>query len=294
MKINSLSSITALFLLLAAVSGLSCKKSGSNASSGDQAAAGLIDSSAIADNSYDDVLLSAMVVGSDNGIDGSAVTQQTNRVTTYDVKQVTATIAPCAAYTVTPGQPGIFPRTVVVDFGSGCADAFGITRKGVVTYVFSGKLFTAGTTVAATFTNYSINGYGLDGTYTITNNTAQNGVVFSTSLQNGIFSFPNQSQYNYTESRTYTQTLGASTAGYFGDDAYSVTGGSTFSTAGGPSLVSTISTPLTKVFSCPYIGAGVISFTYNSGSGTLDFGNGTCDNSAVLKFGSFSETITLN
>jgi len=45
---------------------------------------------------------------------------------------------------------------------------------------------------------------------------------------------------------------------------------------------------------CHNVSAGIVSFVYdNSVSGTIDFGNGDCDNQAVVKVGNIEKTITL-
>jgi hypothetical protein len=91
-------------------------------------------------------------------------------------------------------------------------------------------------------------------------------------------------------------TAGSTTPYNITDDVYSVSGNSSFSDSYGSSLVCNITTPLIKPVICHNVTAGVISFVYdNAVNGTVDFGDGSCDNQATLKIGTtFTKTITLH
>jgi hypothetical protein len=277
----------------------SCKKDSSTpnnpSNNTDTTAANLSASTTLADNAYDDIFQTAVQTGYDNNIAYSTSSIGEGRIETNSVHGSTATntVNGCAVYTLTPNDVTTFPKTVVVDFGSGCTSTTGITRIGKITYVFSGKLITPGTTVSASFTNYSVNGYQLKGTYSITNNVSlANGVAFTTSVSDGSIVFPDQTSYSYSGSKNVKQTAGITTTMDASDDVYSITGNNTFS-ANGNTIVNTITTPLSRAYSCEWIGSGIISFTYNTDTkGTLDFGNGTCDGDVTIKVGSFTKTIT--
>lgn len=70
----------------------------------------------------------------------------------------------CATVTVTP-QNG-FPKTVVIDFGTGCTSPNGITRSGRIRIVISDSLRKPGSTAVMTFDNYYVNNYKKEGTIT--------------------------------------------------------------------------------------------------------------------------------
>ena len=277
----------------------SCKKDSStpnnSSNNTDTTAANASASTTLADNAYDDVFQTAVQTGYDNNIAFGTQSVGVGQVQTNSVHGSTATnsINGCAVYTVTPNDNTTFPKTIVVDFGTGCTSAAGITRIGKITYVFSGKLINPGTTVSASFTNYSVNGYQLKGTYSITNNSSlANGIAFTTSVTDGNIVFPDQTSYSYAGSKTVKQTAGMSTTMDASDDVYSITGNNTFS-ANGNTIVNTITTPLSRAYSCEWVGSGIISFTYNTDTkGTLDFGNGTCDGDVTIKVGTFTKTIT--
>ncbi len=43
----------------------------------------------------------------------------------------------CAIYTIDDTIPGDYPKTLTLDFGTGCTSADGIIRSGKIVYVFS-------------------------------------------------------------------------------------------------------------------------------------------------------------
>ncbi|MBS1600072.1 MAG: hypothetical protein JST75_17735 [Bacteroidetes bacterium] len=304
MKITTfLKPLITVFIVTALIS-TGCKKdnssSNNNGGGTDDSTAGTMSgSSAIADNAYYDVLQTALEGGSDNNIaymasQASRGTVETNGVHNgVSVNGVTSLT--CAIYTMSPADNTTFPKTLVVDFGSGCTSADGVTRKGKITYTISGKVLNPGTTITATFQNYSVFDYQLEGTYSITNTSTINGISFTTKVTGGKITFPNTYWYTYSGDKTIKMTAGMSTPSDPTDDVYSIEGSNSFASAAGNTLDVTITTILSKAYTCHNIGSGVISFTYNKKiNGTLDFGSGTCDNQATITVGNWVKQVTLN
>lgn len=294
---NPLKSTPFFFLItMVIVFTTACQKDNNNNqstgnTSSDTSAAQLSAATTLADNAYDDIFQIAVQTGYDNNIaykSGRTGDGQIQVNTTGSV-ETSLGVNGCAVYTVSPNDNTTFPKTITVDFGSGCTDAVGVTRKGKITYIFSGKLITPGTTVSAAFTNYSISGYQLQGTYSITNNSSiANGIAFTTKVTGGNIVLPDQRSFNYEGNKSVTQTAGITTTMDSSDDVYAITGTNTFSTTG-ITLVNNITKALSKAYTCKYIGSGTISFTYNNSTkGTLDFGSGTCDGDVVIKVNSYT------
>ena len=61
--------------------------------------------------------------------------------------------------------------TITIDFGTGCTDARGNIRKGIIRIKYSGRRFFPTSTVETTFDGYSINDIKIEGTRTVTNIT---------------------------------------------------------------------------------------------------------------------------
>jgi hypothetical protein len=286
-----------LIALAAVMSMASCKKDAASTSN-QSSAATLSDSSTVADNSYYDVLNNAFVGFADNSTVWSASNIHSGKTTTLSTEStegVNTGNLSCAIYTISDSVQGEYPKTLTLDFGTGCTSADGIFRTGKLIYVFTGPIISPGATASVTFNNYSVNGYGIEGAYQITNNSSEQvGVSINTVVTNGIITYPNATNYHYSHNRTYIMTAGSSTPFDISDDVYSITGNSSFSASDGSNIVWTITTPLVKAISCHYIQQGVVGFSYNQAvNGTIDFGDGTCDNKATIAVGSFQEPITL-
>jgi hypothetical protein len=287
---------TKLIAFLAVICLVSCKKDGASSNTTANNAANLSDSSTAADNAYYDVLNNAFVGYSDNSSVWSANSQRSGRTSINSTGvENTATNLSCAIYTLDDTVPGEYPKTLTVDFGSGCSSADGIQRSGKLIYVFSDVLLRPGATASVTFDKYVVNGYGILGTYSITNNSSNVAISISTQVSNGIITYPNQTNYHYSHNRTYVMTAGSATPFDITDDVYSVTGNSSFSDSYGSSLVCNITTALVKPVACHNVTSGVVSFVYDqSVNGTVDFGDGSCDNLATLKIGdNITKTIVL-
>jgi hypothetical protein len=271
---------------------ISCKKdnnsSSSSSSVSNSAAANMTTNAATADNAYDDAFGVALQTGNDNGLD--IMMQRTGRST---VPVGIAGTYYCANVSVSGTA---FPVTVTVDFGTGCKSADSITRSGSITYVFSGRLSTPGTTISATFNNYVVNGHQLNGTYTIANTTTNiSSPQLTTTVTNGNIVFPGDTSYSFSGTKTVSIASGSVTN--VSSLVFNVTGNYKISSSYGDSLAATITTPLEKKVTCKYIDQGIVSFTYTkntaSVSGTLDYGSGTCDDQALVTIGAFTETITI-
>jgi hypothetical protein len=289
-----------LIALVAVISMTSCKKDVTSSNSTNTNAATLSDSSTVADNSYYDVLNNAFVGFADNSSVWSTSSLHSGKTSTFSTEHtegVNTGNLSCAIYTLDDTIPGEYPKTLTLDFGTGCTSVDGVIRTGKISYLFSGPLLFPGTTASVTFTNYSVNGYGIQGSYTITNTSSDTtGISINTQVTNGIITYPDATNYHYSHNRTYTMIAGSSTVFDISDDVYSITGNSSFSNSEGSSIVWTIvtATPLIKAVNCRYISKGVVNFSYNqSVNGSIDFGDGTCDNAATITVGNIQQPITL-
>jgi len=71
--------------------------------------------------------------------------------------------------TLTDSGEGVYPRTVVVDFGSGCTGPNGVTRSGIISLVITGDILaTEGATWTATFEDFAVGNRVVNGTKTRT------------------------------------------------------------------------------------------------------------------------------
>lgn len=271
---------TGFIALLICISLFACKKDNDANNADASQATSLAAASSTSESLYDDVF--------------NITTQEAESNNVSARGNGTEGIESCATVTLSPADLTTFPKTMTIDFGSGCTSADGITRKGKIIAVLSGKVRTTGTTISISFENYFVSGYKLEGTYSITNNSGNgNGLSFTTSVANGKITYPGDTiYYTYSGTHTMTQTDGMATV-TFADNIYSLTGNAATTSSDGRSLSITVTTPLVKKASCKNIVSGEEQFTYNNLPGKLNFGNGDCDNTATLTILNQSQTITL-
>lgn len=271
---------TGFAALLICISLFACKKDNDANNADESQATSLAAASGTSESLYDDVF--------------NITTQEAESNNVSARGNGTEGVESCATVTLSPADLTTFPKTMTIDFGSGCTSADGITRKGKIIAVLSGKVRTTGTTISISFENYFVSGYKLEGTYSITNNSGNgNGLSFTTSVANGKITYPGDTAYyTYSGTHTMTQTDGMATV-TFADNIYSLTGNAATTSSDGRSLSITVTTPLVKKASCKNIVSGEEQFTYNNLPGKLNFGNGDCDNTATLTILNQSQTITL-
>ena len=204
----------------------------------------------------------------------------------------TTNILSCATVTVTPLQG--FPKTVVIDFGTGCTSTNGIIRKGKINVTISDSLRKSGSVAVMTFDGYYVSGYKKEGTITWTN-TSQGGTrSWQRKVENGKITAPDGSYWLHTALKNITQTAGSSTPNNLLDDVYSITGTSTVTNSSGVSRTSTILQALEKQTTCSNIDKGQVKIQGPNHYAILDYGDGTCDNVATLSIdGGTPKTILL-
>ena len=285
-------------VVIAATIGLSlnaCKKDSStttNSSATETEGINTATSATASEMMYDDAFDVVSQSGEQGGVSTSSInSKQAIDATATDTASYTTTAG--ATITLTPADASTFPKTLTVNYGAGVTSANGVTRKGELIITLSGKIRAAGTTISVTYNNYSVNGYGLAGTYTmIPQIAADSGVNFSVTVTNGSITLPGGTVSTYSGAETFTQVGGIGSASVT-DDTYQITGNFSYSSANTGAITGTVTTPLVKSADCKDIVSGVVALTYKGLSGTLDFGSGTCDNQATLTFGKTVKIITL-
>lgn len=199
-----------------------------------------------------------------------------------------ARFGPCVTRTYTAST-----RTLVIDFGTGCLCADGRFRSGqiIVRFTTDVNRRVAGAVVRRRnyFVNY--NQHLATRTFTDLSNGSFTVAVDSAS----IIRANNGGTHSWTANWTFTRTAGYNTPLVLSDDVYSVTGSAAGTNRKGVAYTTAIQTPLVKRGDCfKYYVSGTISIT-NARNRTmlLDYGNGTCDNTATVTVNGRTKTITL-
>lgn len=251
-----------------------------------------------ADMAYDDVFTNVMGTDADAGIGtGIGIFGRTGSGTTTGREMGTDTITPCFTVTRVPATPGVFPKTITIDFGSGCTDIYGHTRKGKIVTVYTGPMIAPGSQATTTFVNYYLDSLHVEGTHTIKNNSTSSVRIFTRTIINGKLTRPSGNYIIWNATHTNTQTAGLGTPQFPLDDEFDITGtaaGQNYRNGHTVSWSHTITNPLHKKFVCRWFSSGTIIFTVNSHNATLDYGGSTCDNQATLLIGGQTISITLH
>lgn len=209
-------------------------------------------------------------------------------------------------YTVTVDHPNqsFFPVKITVDFGqNGCSGPDGRVRRGKIITTYTARLTNPGATATTVFDTFSVDNVKVEGNLRITNTGTQNANERSFTLEvtDGRLTWLNGNYTKWNSTRTITQIVGVQTPSPL-DDILKIEGSAQGQALRGNLLVgwqSTITEPLIRRFSCRYIVRGRISSvrlnsnTNSPWTAILDFGNGLCDNQAVLTINGVATQITL-
>lgn len=215
----------------------------------------------------------------------------------------------CATITRVPdfGTPLTVGQTVTktINFGTtGCTLANGNVVRGVIVMSFVFDPNATSHTVTFTFNDFYHNNIKFNGTktYIRTMTTAT-----ATSPAHPIVTVNIDLTATLTDGRVFTRTgqrvremiAGFGTAD-ISDDIHRVTGSWTTTFPNMVAQTATISSsnPLLVKMSCvalhkPLIVQGVITYNRNGNTATLDFGDGTCDNTAIFTHNGISVTIII-
>ena len=292
--------ITASFICILVFIG--CKKESSNALSTqeeEEVATFTAESEIESQFVFDDIFNNVIGVNAELGIGGVGIFGRTSTNSRVDGLD---SVPLCAQVSVLPRELGIFPKTVTIDFGSGCL-SHNHLRSGKITTVYTGRLIQPGNSATTTFENFKIDSLSIEGTQVITNTTVSgaNQRQFTSEVKNAKITRQNGNYEEWNATRTITQIEGNGTQLPL-DDIFRVTGSSDGKTRRGNLLVSwtsEIQEPLIKRFTCRWFSKGIIRSERNGlasnapWAAVLDFGDGSCDNKANVTVNGSSHQITL-
>lgn len=173
-------------------------------------------------------------------------------------------------------------RTVTLNFGTGCTRPNGNVLSGIITLVYTHTPGSGTQNMTYTYQNFTFNGIALNGGGTIVrvaqnaNNNPQSTATFDVTAT---FTDGQTAHRTGTRVREWVEGFGN---GIWQDNVFKITGNWTTEFSNGNINTGTVTTPLRRVMTCPFIVYGVIQLSHNDFTGTLDFGNGACDNLAVF------------
>lgn len=212
----------------------------------------------------------------------------------------------CFTVTVTHPNNTPFPVKIVVDFGNvGCPGPDGHIRRGKVITVYTNRMIVPGAVAETSFDNHYVDSVKVEGAHRVENITLATTPVnmrrFKVTVTEGKLTKPNGNYVRWNSTKYITHFEGVVTPGPL-DDIFKIEGNARGQVLRNNLLVaweSNITEPLIRRMTCRWIVRGVIktvrlnTTTANSYVSVLNFGNGQCDNQAVLTINGVSHQITL-
>ncbi|MDZ4824764.1 MAG: hypothetical protein SH856_15005 [Flavobacteriales bacterium] len=187
-------------------------------------------------------------------------------------------LAECVVVTVSSEE---FPKTITIDYGDGCTNSNGVTKSGQIIINLSDDMINQGAVRVVTFQDFVVNEVEVSGSRTCTNtgtNDAGN-PVFSRTVGVNITYDGETIQRDFNHVVTW---LSGYVTPECGDNIFEITGSGSVTRPDGTVVTRTIIEPLIMDRICGHIISGVIEVNVPQGIATIDFGNGTCDDIAVV------------
>jgi len=196
----------------------------------------------------------------------------------------------CMSRTVERPEETCFPKVVTIKYDSACTSGMHHTVKnGTIIITMTGSPSAEGSQRIVTFDNFSVNGYLIEGTKTI---TFHGGQQWTSVLENGKITTPDGKVITRNAEHTRTQVAGMDTEDR-ADDVFEITGWAEGQTAEGYDYRKEIIEPLQVSKDCFWITKGIIEVTIGDSVFTIDFGDGTCDDLAIKTINGESEEFQL-
>jgi hypothetical protein len=298
--------IFAALIIFSLVALFSCKKEGNNTAVSDEEAMAITQENAEANSDFDDVAEMGLSVSSDvegviggSNSDGSPGLNGPTGNGPFDFnlnvfEDLALKAGPCTKIKVTPADSS-FPKTVTIDYGTGCICRDGKFRSGKVIMNFTAPIRRPGAILTITFDDFNLNRKKIEGTKVIKNKSEGGIYAYSEEIIDGKVSWPNGRGFSYEASKMVTQIAGMDSR-KVRDDVYKITGRTKTVYNNGVTVVKNTETPLTKAVACPWISDGILKVKINSRELFVNYGapnNGACDNKALVKWTNGERLITL-
>ncbi|WP_457609905.1 hypothetical protein [Lutibacter sp.] len=173
-------------------------------------------------------------------------------------------------------------KTVTLDFGDGCELPNGTVLSGKIILVHAVDTDVKSLIVTYTFENFYFNELNIEGENTVVRvRENENGNPQSTLTVNMKITWPDGefASRRGTKVREWIEGYDTRT---FGDNVFLITGNWTTTFKNGTILSATIIEPLRREMACRFIVSGVVELQKNNRNGSLNFGDGRCDNKAIF------------
>jgi hypothetical protein len=276
---------TGFYMIMASIvilSFISCQK---DTSTFEQASVNIADDDAVSDAVFEDIYSTT-----DNA---EIILDELSK--SGDSKSMVVLADSCPTITITQPGPGVWPKTITIDFGEGCTGLYDNSRSGKIIIVVSGPRLEVGTIRTVTFEDYYFNGIKVEGTKVVENtgyNNNQN-LVFSVTLTDGKLTLPDGKFIERSFIHQREWIAGLLTKNIW-DDECLITGTAHGTTIEGVEYNNTITTALHWQRTCFFLVSGVVKIEREGKQDVeINYGTGDCDAKAVVTRGGESKEILL-
>lgn len=176
-----------------------------------------------------------------------------------------------------------YPMTITIDYGDGVELRNGRVITGLVSIELSAQRGTDGATRTITYSNCSIDSVNINGTVVETCSGDQLTMRQISSTSAVTFVLADGTIIEREGNHTRNWISGLDTPEERDDDMIEITGSVYAETSNGNTWERIITEPLIRTGDCRHHVQGVVEFSQNGNLlSSLDFGDGTCDNLAIL------------
>jgi len=188
----------------------------------------------------------------------------------------------CPDITIDSTETG-FPRTITLNYGEGTELRHGKLLKGKIIIYVSDPPFTDGGTREITYENFYVDSMNIAGNKLMTFIGDNSTIKIFSSSSDLIYTFGDGSVESRSSNKVRQWISGIDTEFEPDDDIINITGSSLFVNKEGDEMEKLITDALVKTGACKYITQGVVTFSINGEvDAVLDYGQGDCDNKALL------------
>lgn len=204
-------------------------------------------------------------------------------------------VEPCnAKITIETYATSKFPKTITLDYGSGCTDAEGNFRAGKIVVHITGPYWEKNTVRNSKLVDYRYNDLKIIGERNEINKGPNDKglIVFEVKNSEKIWNSKDELLVERNLDRLRTCNRGANLTSTDDDEVW-ITGRTTVNKNGKESIQE-ITTTLYRKLTCQQFQSGVITtFVKNVKTAELNYGNGLCDDKAIWSNGNITKEITL-
>ena len=173
-------------------------------------------------------------------------------------------------------------REKTIDFGEGCELPNGNVLSGIIQLSYAKDPELVQKTLSLTLTNFSFNGVAVQGSASILRQRENvNGNPQSSVNANYELNWPAGESASYSGNRSREWVEGVGT-GFWGDNVFLIEGSATYTGRAGNTYSKVVTQTLRRELSCRFIVSGEVTYSRNSLSASLDFGEGECDAKGIL------------